>query len=232
TRVEVTEGDVDGLEVKLHRGSTITGVVVIEGASERTALSRLAQLSIGASSSAEGLNAPISQVGGVAPDGTFRIGGIRPGKVRLFLATYPPPKGLSLGRIERDGIVQPALLDVAPGAQLSGIRVVVLYGSGSVRGMVRTEGGTLPEGARMTIFIKPVADGALIYNPAIVDARGHFLLDGLPTGDYELTINTMLPGDKPRWLPPLKQQVSITSGIESQVTLTLDLSAAPVGGRR
>jgi hypothetical protein len=54
-----------------------------------------------------------------------------------------------------------------------------------------------------------------------VDARGHFLIEGLPGALYELSVYISFPGAKPR--PPVKQQVILQDGIVTDVTVSVDL---------
>lgn len=230
---EITEGNFSGLELKLHRGSSISGTAVIEGATDKSALAKLSQLWIGASSSqaAEGLMIPGFSRARVASDGTFQITGVRPGKSRLFLSTYPPLEGFTLARVERDGVPQNEL-EVAQGTQVTGIRIVIEYGTGSIRGLVRVAGDILPDGMRMMVNIRPLAsDGASPQmRPAQVDARGRFLIEGLPAGEYEVTVLTLITRGAPRRAPHLKQNVTVTNGVESEVTFDVDLSAQPKEG--
>jgi protocatechuate 3,4-dioxygenase beta subunit len=220
---EITEGDVSGLEVKLRRGASISGVAVIEGTTDRAALAKLSQLSLGASVESKGLNAPKFDNVKISPDGSFRLGGLQPGKVRLYLATYPPPKGFTLARIERDGVAVQDF-DLAPGAQVTGLRVVFEHGTGSIRGQVKLENGPLPTDARMGISIRRRNDTAG-HRGAQVDSRGRFLIEGMAAGEYELTLHVFVPGVQPPRFPRVKQNVVVASGIESEVNFTLDLNA-------
>lgn len=222
---EINEGNVSGLELKLHRGASISGVAVIEGTTDRAALAKLSQLSLGASGEADGLAPPVYANVKIAPDGSFRITGLRPGKLRMYLATYPPLPGFSLARIEREGVAQREI-EVTAGAQVTGVRVVIEYGTGSVRGLVKIENGPLPEGMRMYVTARRRGDttGPQRYG-AQVDSRGRFLLEGMSSGEYELTLQTFSPDVPQPRIVPNKQTVTVTNGVESETTFTLDLKA-------
>jgi VCBS repeat-containing protein len=60
-----------------------------------------------------------------------------------------------------------------------------------------------------------------------VDARGHFVIDGLAAGNYEITA-TLYSTDLSR-NPPLtgKQTVAVADGASTQVTITIDLAQTP-----
>jgi protocatechuate 3,4-dioxygenase beta subunit len=227
---EITEGNVSGLELKMHSGASISGVAVIEGATDRTTLAKLSQLSLSVNVESEGLAAPNYALIKIAPDGSFRLTGLRPGKARIYLATYPPIPGFTLARIEREGVLQREI-EIQPGAQITGIRAVIEYGSGSVRGLVKVENGTLPESVRMVVYATRRGEQA---GPptrgAQIDSRGRFVIEGMSSGDYELTLQTFLIGTQRR-LAPVKQNVTVVNGVETEVTMTLDLQAKQPEGR-
>src|SRR5204862_1434721 len=77
---QVTDGDVSGLEIRVHRGATISGVVAVEGATNPEVFAKLAQLRVAAITGSEELTAPGIPSGNIGPNGSFRINGVRPGK--------------------------------------------------------------------------------------------------------------------------------------------------------
>jgi hypothetical protein len=225
-KFEIVDGDVSGIELKLRRGSSISGVVVIEGTSDRSVLATLSQLSLFAfgQSSAERLAAPSFNSAKVSSDGSFRISGLEPGKAQIALSGFPPPKGFTLSRIERDGVPQKEI-EVPAGAQLTGFRVVIQYGSGRVRGLVKMEGGAISEGMRIMARIRPVSGEADNMNrPSMVDSRGRFLIEGIVPGEYEVSVEAIVMEGRPRRIPSVRQRVTVANGVESEVNLTLDLS--------
>src|SRR5439155_393936 len=81
------------------------------------------------------------------PDGSFRIGGLVAGTVGFSIGSWSSTgnaRPIPISRIERDGVVQPNALQIQTGEYISGIRVVAAYASGSIRGVVKMENGTLP----------------------------------------------------------------------------------------
>lgn len=228
---EISEGDVTGLVIKVRRGASISGVAVIEGTSDRSILAKLSQLFIGSWSESDALAAPSFREGEkINPDGSFRLRGLRPGKVRLALGGWPPPKGFSLLRVERDGVEQrTAIIEVPVGGQVTGVRLVIEYGSGIVRGQVRVENGTLPEGSHLYILVRRTNQVQQSLPGTDVDARGRFVLDGLPAGEYQLRLSGSLGRDQKRF-KPVVQNVQVTNGSETQVTLVIDPDA--LGGEK
>ncbi|HKA19114.1 MAG TPA: hypothetical protein VKN18_12565, partial [Blastocatellia bacterium] len=95
---EIKSEDLDGLEVKAHWGSELTGLVVIEGTNSQEALKRLAQLKLQADTQVE--DAHDSRSCTVNSDGRFTIRGLRPGPVQLSLDFEKTSKYFSIVRIE------------------------------------------------------------------------------------------------------------------------------------
>ncbi|HWQ36581.1 MAG TPA: hypothetical protein VNQ79_27360 [Blastocatellia bacterium] len=200
---EIADADATGIEVRVHRGATITGFVVVEGAADPSVAAGLSQLVVNAASRSQSSNQ--GQRGGmrptfspVAPDGSFRISGLPPGRVTLSLNGFGGPGGFggagsfSLLRIERNGAPLTGDFNVTSGEQVAGIRLVVAYGSGVISGRVNIT-GTLPAGARLTVTAKPLNAGGQARN-AGVDARGQFRFEGLLPGNYEVSLSAVSGG--------------------------------------
>src|SRR5207247_3819141 len=120
---DIVDADVSGLEIEMRRGSSISGIAVLEGLPGRDAAEKLAALRIRAFIQSTEPGAPFSSPSKIAGDGSFRITGLRPGKVRLSIGGYPPPKGFALTRVERDGIEQrDGAFEIAAGGEVSGFR--------------------------------------------------------------------------------------------------------------
>jgi hypothetical protein len=221
---EIIDADVPGLEIKVHRGSAITGIVVVEGEAPEDA-PRLSNLRIDANVRSQSVSAPRFTPINVAPDGTFRATGLQPGKAFFYVAMYPMPKGLSLVRLERDGVEQPEGIEVSAGEQVTGVKLVLGYGTGVIRGQVKIEGGASLDGARMFINCRQIPNGQGRGAPtSSPDTRGRFTLDGLFAGDYEISLYITLspaPG-RPPFQKSVTQKVSIANGTETPVTFVIN----------
>jgi hypothetical protein len=55
---------------------------------------------------------------------------------------------------------------------------------------------------------------------AVVDARGHFLMEGVPAGVYELMVSAAAPGLRS---VPTRQQITVQDGVVSDVSVTFEL---------
>jgi hypothetical protein len=234
---EIADGDVSNLTIKMRRGGSISGTAVVEGTTDRAVIQKLAELSLFANLTP----AKTDQIGPtiigdsrrISADGSFRITGIAPGKVRLMIGGFPPPKGFSLLRVERGGVdVTREGVEVGPGEQVAGVRLVVGYGTGVLRGQVSLvsagQPAALPEGVRLTASVSRAGaapGGTMSIGGANVDARGRFVIEGLMGGEYELTVRAYLPGAQtPQRFPAVKQTVQMAEGGEASVTVVYDLS--------
>ena len=179
----------------------------------------------------DGLRFTSSQSAQIKPDGSFRIGGLLAGNVSFSVGSWGPTgnaKPITISRVERDGAVQPNGIQVQTGEHLSGIRIVAAYSSGSIRGVVKLENGTLPPSGDLVINLSKVGDSnENLGGGTAVDARGHFLIEGLAAGTYELTVFAYIPEWRPRSRTS-KQLVTVTDGAATDVILTVDLTLPPI----
>jgi hypothetical protein len=228
---EVTDQDVTGLEIKARRAASLSGVVVIDGARDSAALSDLSHLRVSAGKTTGGVGIGVE----VGVDGRFRIPGLPLDKFLFHLSSIIQQRRFSLLGVERDGIRLPGWIEVAAGEQVTGLRLIVAYGAGVVRGQVQIVGGALPEGARLNVSASRADLPGRPRSASVisVDARGRFLIEGLATGVHEITLMAFVQSpsggnlQSPLGLP-VRQTISVTSGAESLVTLVLDLKASSV----
>src|SRR5262249_8831714 len=137
---DVTDQDVTGLEVRARRAASLSGVVVIEGVGDPSIPADLSHLHILAFRQAGGPGTGVN----AEADGGFRIPGLPPDKIRIRISSITQLQRFSLLGIERDGVRLPDGIEVAAGEQVKGLRLIVTYGAGVVRGQVQISGGTLP----------------------------------------------------------------------------------------
>jgi len=165
----------------------------------------------------------------IGPDGSFRLAGLGSGNLNFNLgtATRPmPPKGFSIARLERDGVVAIRGIDIKDGEQVTGVRVILSYGSASIRGVVTSETGPLPEGTRVSVSLVKAGERGGMIRPPVVDHRGRFLIEGIPAGTYELTT---IIGITTQHAPArvFKRVVTVQEGSTQDVTIAVDIAAPP-----
>lgn len=224
--VEVREADASGLEIKLHKGTSVSGIVQIEGVSAPAKRARLlASLELYAHvQTLEQPSSPGVVRPRVAPDGSFHASGVRPGKLHIGF-NEARTKGLTLSRIEHNGVVVRDGINVTESAQVSGVRVVMLYGEASVRGQVLTNDLPIPPDARIVVFARRVPSGDARGSKSVEpDARGRFTIENLPAGTYEITARVFTRSGSLYHSAP--QQVTVAEGGQVTVTLTLDRRSA------
>ena len=207
---EITEDNVSGLEVRVHRGASILGYVVVEGTADPAVTAGLARLTINATSRG---NQSAGQSGRamagrpafaqVAPDGSFRLSGLTPGQVSLNLNGFGGPGGngsFTLLRIERNGAPLTGDFTVASGETVAGIRVVAGYGTGIINGRVTFTGATAGS-ARVMATAQPLGSGGQARTTG-VNPNGQFRFEGLLPGNYEIRVTAFNPGQTSRMPQP------------------------------
>ncbi|HJZ81558.1 MAG TPA: carboxypeptidase regulatory-like domain-containing protein [Pyrinomonadaceae bacterium] len=230
---EVLDGDVTNLEVKAKSALSISGVVVLDGV-DKTMAAKISNVMLYArvEPAQGGINV---FSGGVSanlnPDGSFVLDGLSPGRVTVNLG-YRGPDFLSfrVSRMEGEGVSQNHQINLAPGQNLSGLKIYLTYGSGVIRGQLKVEGGTLASDA--IVFIQVMRPGESSPYSGQVDSRGRFLIKDIAPGTYEVTMQLISLGPQtafPRGVPRQQRQtVTVTNGTETEVVFTLDLTPKDV----
>ncbi|HEY6330381.1 MAG TPA: carboxypeptidase-like regulatory domain-containing protein [Blastocatellia bacterium] len=216
------------LRVQAHVGAAISGTAVIEGSSDPGVLSQLANLRVFASSYDETAPVPAGRSVTFSADGSFEAIGFLAGHLHLSLAQNKELNGFSLPRIERDGApLKEGKLDIQDQERITGLRIVVGYGTGVIRGEVAgVDGAAIPGGTPVIVSVHSTSsDSPLLQRYSITDARGHFEIDGLPDGDY--TIAAVYRPQNGRPSPPRKQTVTLAGGQAPEMKLAVDIKGQP-----
>lgn len=220
---EVTSADVTGLELRAEQGSSVSGVVVVEGVTDVNVLRKLTGVPFGNILYQPEMLWTAQQMPVINSDGTFRLNGLRPGKLRLA-NTQRLPRGFSVLRVERDGITQRDGLDVPnEPIHIAGVRVVMGYGNGIIRGQATLKSGELPTGTPLFVLARRT-DAPATTASTEVDARGSFLLEWLAAGQYEVTVGARQAGAANGGvrLSTTRQTVRVSDNSTSNVTLVFE----------
>ena len=231
---DVVDADVSNIELKATHGLSLSGLIVTDGIANKEAIANLGSLRIGVSIvSPSNVRGPSSSSLPIAADGSFKIEGLRPGKAFLYLNVYGNFNAVTsesvrrflISRIEYNGVEHSQGIELSPGQQVSGVRVFLLYGTGSISGTVRVEGGTLPPASRTFVFA--VREGSpSSRSSAPIDSRGRFVIENLAAGTYEVTVqgySLPAPRGARRGGPP-KQLVTVADGLQTEVVFAINLS--------
>jgi Carboxypeptidase regulatory-like domain len=222
---EITDDDLNNVEVKLHAGASISGTVVIDGKSAQEAAAYFRNLYLAVSTSAP-VGVPRFTRPEINADGSFRISGLSPGKARITFYSFPR-RNFTLLRVERDGVDQTEGFDIAASDNITGLRLVFGIGTCTIRGELKIVNGTLPEGVRFVIIARRVGDSSPQNQyEAESDTRGRFVFDDLLPGDYEISAGSATITDGPVAahvsFKEFRKTVSVTNDIAAQITILLE----------
>ncbi len=135
---EITDNEIHGIEIKVRKGSTISGQVVIEGAIEPAVLAKIPDLIVeihGSRDRVDQLTSSYNYNNKVNPDCSFQFHALPPGMARIGLITSAELHGLNLIRIERNGLAQSGNgIEIGAGEDISNLRLIVSNGTLTLRG--------------------------------------------------------------------------------------------------
>ncbi len=103
------------------------------------------------------------------------------------------------------------------------------YTSGVIRGSIKVANGEFPPKTQFSAWLNNrTGDVAPAQLRPIVDARGHFVIEGLADGTYEVNANVIvtLPGGSVRGFSG-KRQATILDGNVTEITIPIDLTGNP-----
>jgi len=220
----IRDSDVVDIEVKTRRGAMIYGNVSVEGVVDRSMPVKLSRAQLEAYTWSVGNSVGTLRYSDINPDGSFQIGPLRAGTLAIGVRSKDrnAASDFALLAIEHNGVDKSTGFQIKEAEDVSGVRLILGYGTGIIRGTVRVEGGTLPAGTHIdAAFIRP--GNLLTIGHTRVDARGQFVFERVPPGNYEVGVNAYLPGGR----VSARQAVATSNGIVSEITVTLNLSANP-----
>lgn len=227
TSVEVVDHDVDNVVIKAGKASSLSGVVVLEGAEGSAAKIKPNDLFINAwAENTErffGGNSALA----VNPDGSFRIGGLQKGRIRFGFQSRSlnDRRPVELKRVERDGVELSSGLTLKDGEQVTGLRLIVKYLTGAIHGKIEIEGDESVPNSRLSIWLEPL-DPRTWYQSTSgppspqLDSRKRFVVQGLSAGTYEVNVAVYDPG-RYETSRIYKQQVTVNDNMVSEVTVTI-----------
>ena len=214
---EVQSANIEKLEIKVHQGASISGGVVVENADTADVFNQLVPFMLYATVS----NGPGSAAR-VAADSSFRISGLKPGKVKIGPVPYGGQK-FSLLRVERDGVEQTDGIEVQPNEQITGVRVIMIPANCVIRGHVTIVGG--PQDSSVWVSARLLNGNMFSNQSSRVDTKGDFVIENIGPGEYEVEVSTSVPGAGAKRRASAKQTVTVTTGTPAEVTLVLNMNA-------
>src|SRR5882724_2631147 len=220
---EVVDQDVAGLELKAARGATLTGTISLEGTDDKRIFAKLSQLHMRIVLRPESGFTSFHQLTPNS-DGSFRVTGMAAGTVRVtFNPRTSDEARFSFLRIERDGIDQALGLKVKSGEQITGLRIVLGYGTGSVRGTVKVENGSLSSTTYLYVLLqRQSVSGPITLKSSMVDPQGRFLIEWLPAGNYEVAVRVYDAATN-QMTSNARQPIVISDGVVSEISIPINL---------
>jgi hypothetical protein len=224
---EITTSNLDKLDIKVHRGASINGIVTVESTDPQDSLDRFGQIMLMATviDSEKSFSSGNCVVGA---DGSFLLGGLKAGRATIRpIAMSSRRPGLL--RVERNG-VEVKEFEIHPDEEITGIRVVIASATCVIRGRVTIQGGALPPGAKIRVTARPdsLSDSfnppdMLGYSAVEVSPNGSFLIENLTPGTYQVEAFVVIAAEqKPRTISA-KQNVMVTAERPAETELILEL---------
>jgi hypothetical protein len=218
----ISDSDLKNLEIKIHRGATLSGTLFIEGIDSVKSPEIFTGLRVSAGQYDETgrLNTVSAKV---SQDGSFTISGLRAGKTYL-LANADPPTRISLIRIEKDNQDQRNGIEISGDAAVGGVRLFAAYANNTLRGEISFRNGTPPEATRFRVALMKPGVRDRVIAVADTDSDRRFVMTNVPTGDFELMVLATSSSTPRAQLPATAtRQLNITTGT-NDVVIVLDLT--------
>lgn len=217
---EITDKDVEGLELKLQRGATINGIAVLEGTSDPA---MLAKLHVGGITAENMTYSKMTYLrparSPIQPSGRFTFSGLRPGQIRFDLSSEL--QSFSILHVEHNGAELRDALEIKQGEQVNNVRVVVGAATGLVRGSVSLIGGLLSNESLVRIELRRTANNQAL-RIAEMDSSKRFVLPGIADGEYELSARLLNRNTNAVISTSQPQRIRVTNGTTQAVTITLN----------
>ena len=212
----------------MHRGAEVSGVITLEGTSDPAVIARFRESRFSAWVNTGDSSAGVPNYMSFKPsaDGGFSLKGLRPGRLMLDLE-WPRPKGFSLLYVKRDGIELREGLELHAGERVKNVQAVYAYGTSVIRGEVQFRNGVRPEGVTYVVGAHR-AGNTMDSASAVLDSLGHFQIENLSAGEYELSLVDWSPNATNR-SPLAKVSATVPAQGQVKVTLVYDMTARKEG---
>ncbi|MCC6857463.1 MAG: hypothetical protein IT158_02825 [Bryobacterales bacterium] len=202
TRVQVTSGDVEGIDVPVGPGRSIGVVLRPHGGARARGCPQSARVTL---RSIEPWGAMLTSQAQASFDAEQKVGNLAPGRYRVTAS------GLGEGCYAANEPV------VDLGGDAAGPVAVELAAAGSVEGLLRGSAAA----ASVVVLLDAVSDNAQA-RLALPSAEGRFRFEGLRPGRYRIAAQPAGTAAKARWVAdvPRMKEVVVPGGAAASVELT------------
>jgi len=200
---------------------------VFESPVDKMVWARLSQTRLAVTMSGVGSSIGTISYSNINPDGSFQAGPFQAGTavIRLTAADRNSSSEFAALSIDLNGADKSRGIEITPGENVSGVRIIVGYGSGTIRGTLKVEGGVIPSEQYINASFSRIGS-PLVIAYTLVDARGRFVFEHVPPGNYEVVVTVYLDRKSVNG----RQAVVSSNGVVTEVTVTLNLSPGPAPG--
>jgi hypothetical protein len=213
--VEITDHDLDLGTVLIKPGISISGKVKFSEPPTSTTVA------IDPFPILEGF--PKSTV--VGEDGSFRFDNVSDGQYRIFVRTAKNDQFIASAKIGSLDVSATGFI-VDSSRPISELEIQLAGPPGRVEGIMQTRKGDPIRGARVVVFpFSGPRENPEVFRAGSTDQDGHFLIDGVPPGNYGVLGWEYLPGEaykNAEFLKPfeaLAEKVLVASGATSRVNI-------------
>jgi uncharacterized GH25 family protein len=221
----VGNGDINGLTLTLGPGSQLTGRIHVESDPPGDKLN-LANMQVDLEPRDELQSA--SQHGQVDKSGSFSLKNVPDGPYNVNVTGLPPDSYLKVARLGSTEVLERGLTCDQAGSPDT-LDLVISGDGGRIEGVVTHDGKPFP-GATVTLIpdVNHQNQGRL-YSTAMSDSKGHFVLRGIPPGNYSLFAWEQI--DSGAYMDPellrSYEDRGKTAQVDSRSRMSLDLDLIP-----
>jgi len=234
---EVMNRDIRNFEIRVRRPeASISGKVVLEGFPNQKQWVDLVNEGLKPSIMLNHSGKPALPSSSYriqpGPDGSFLVHGLSEGVARFQLGFLPAAiRGLTLLRVEQNGVPRSREIDIESGEQLTGLQFILGLGTVTLRGELKVIGMTFPAEQRFFVRARKTDQTNEVLYSGTIDVRGRFQIENMLAGEYELTVSSS-SGANPDLVDPkvrnafktAAKKIIVSTENQTPVILVVDLT--------
>jgi len=148
---------------------------------------------------------------------------LAPGRLSMGITQPSGQFPFALTRTELQGVEQKDLIQLKAGDMITGLRLVLAYATGEIRGIAKLSTGPFPPTSKGMAML--YRDGKYFFGSQL-DSRGQFMFQHVPAGNYRLVLDVGIEGPQ-RISARAEQMVEVINDKVSEVVIVLDQKTKP-----